>query len=159
MNVERRTSRVERLGHVSSVEGRTQDEEGRYLSNVESRESNMECRRRVKARFRFQKLEVWQSARQLSHRIYQLPRSFPPEEQFGLTSQLRRAAVSVVLNIAEGSGRNRTRISRIFSNKHTVRQWKSRLSFTWPSMSTIPSLRMRTHFWRISRSSQPRLPP
>ena len=60
----------------------------------------------MKARFRFQKLEVWQSARKLSHRIYQLTRSFPPEEQFGLTSQLRRAAISVVANIAEGAGRN-----------------------------------------------------
>ena len=57
-------------------------------------------------RFRFEKLEVWQSARLLNREVYQVTRSFPVNEQFGLTSQLRRASVSVPSNIAEGSGRN-----------------------------------------------------
>lgn len=45
-------------------------------------------------------------ARRLNHAAYQVTRDFPKSEQFGLTSQLRRASVSVSSNIAEGSGRN-----------------------------------------------------
>lgn len=50
-------------------------------------------------------LKVWQRARSLVLECYALSRDFPREELFGLTSQLRRAAVSVVANIAEGHGR------------------------------------------------------
>jgi four helix bundle protein len=47
----------------------------------------------------------WQKAMQLSVAVYELTRSFPREELYGLTSQLRRASVSIVSNIAEGHGR------------------------------------------------------
>jgi four helix bundle protein len=60
----------------------------------------------MKARFRFEKLEVWQEARKISGSIYRLTQKFPSHEMFGMTSQLRRAAVSISSNIAEGSGRN-----------------------------------------------------
>jgi four helix bundle protein len=50
-------------------------------------------------------LEVWQESRKLVNHIYGLTRSFPKEEQFGLTNQIRRAGVSVSSNIAEGCGR------------------------------------------------------
>jgi four helix bundle protein len=50
-------------------------------------------------------LEVWSKSIELSVSIYQLTRSFPAEERFGLASQLRRASVSVPSNIAEGAGR------------------------------------------------------
>lgn len=50
----------------------------------------------------FEDLIVWQKAHALVLNIYQLSRSFPREETYGLTSQLRRAAVSVPANIAEG---------------------------------------------------------
>lgn len=60
----------------------------------------------AKVRFRFQKLEVWQDARRLNLEIYRLAGKFPAAEQFALTSQVRRAAVSIAANIAEGSGRN-----------------------------------------------------
>lgn len=50
----------------------------------------------------FEDLVVWQKAHRFVLRAYQLTRSFPRDEQFGLTSQLRRAAVSVPSNIAEG---------------------------------------------------------
>ena len=53
----------------------------------------------------FRELQVWQKAMQLTVAIYQLTRSFPREELYGLTGQLRRAAVSVPSNIAEGHGR------------------------------------------------------
>ena len=53
----------------------------------------------------FRDLKVWQRAMELVTKVYQFTRTFPAEERFGLTSQLRRAAVSVPTNIAEGSGR------------------------------------------------------
>ena len=55
--------------------------------------------------FRFEKLVVWQKAIQFADRVYSATRNFPSDERFGLTSQMRRAAVSVASNIAEGSGR------------------------------------------------------
>jgi len=57
----------------------------------------------------FQDLRVWVEARQLSQVIYQATMTFPKEEIYGLTSQLRRAAVSISSNIAEGSKRLTTK--------------------------------------------------
>jgi four helix bundle protein len=54
----------------------------------------------------FKELVVWQRAVQLSLAIYELTGSFPGSERFGLTNQMRRAAVSVASNIAEGYGRS-----------------------------------------------------
>ena len=50
-------------------------------------------------------LEAWQEARLLTKEVYETTSRFPNAETFGLTAQLRRACVSVVSNIAEGSGR------------------------------------------------------
>ena len=55
---------------------------------------------------RYQDLKVWQKAMDLVEIIYELSKSFPDEEKFGLTSQIRRSAVSIPSNIAEGSGRS-----------------------------------------------------
>ncbi len=55
--------------------------------------------------FKFEKLEVWQEAVAYADAIYDATRSFPGNEQYGLTSQVTRAAVSVSANLAEGSGR------------------------------------------------------
>jgi four helix bundle protein len=54
----------------------------------------------------FKDLVVWQRAVQLTVVIYKLTSSFPVDERFGLTNQLRRASVSVASNIAEGYGRS-----------------------------------------------------
>lgn len=54
----------------------------------------------------FKELKVWQVSRQLVKEVYVLTSNFPSEERFGLISQLRRCAVSIPSNIAEGSGRN-----------------------------------------------------
>jgi four helix bundle protein len=55
--------------------------------------------------FNFEKLDVWQKAIDFADLIYNETRTFPPEERFGLTNQLRRASVSISSNIAEGSSR------------------------------------------------------
>lgn len=56
--------------------------------------------------FNFEKLETWQKAIQLADLVYTLTRAFPDDERFGLTSQMRRAAVSISSNIVEGSSRH-----------------------------------------------------
>ncbi|NJM66372.1 MAG: four helix bundle protein [Acaryochloris sp. RU_4_1] len=53
----------------------------------------------------YQDLRVWQEAMTLAERCYQVTKEFPKEEMYGMTSQVRRAAVSVPANIAEGYGR------------------------------------------------------
>ena len=54
----------------------------------------------------FRDLIVWQKAVELSIAIYNLTSEFPRDERFGLTNQMRRAAVSIASNIAEGTGRS-----------------------------------------------------
>jgi four helix bundle protein len=54
---------------------------------------------------RFTDLRVWRESHYLSLEIYKLTKDFPSDERFGLTSQLRRAAVSITSNIAEGFNR------------------------------------------------------
>ena len=51
-------------------------------------------------------LDVWKLAMELAERAYAATRSLPKEELYGLTSQIRRSAVSIAANIAEGAGRN-----------------------------------------------------
>ena len=51
-------------------------------------------------------LKIWIKAIDLAVEVYRVTSSFPPEEKFGLTSQSRRAAVSIFSNIAEGAGRS-----------------------------------------------------
>lgn len=53
----------------------------------------------------YQKLIVWKEAHKLCLWIYQTTREFPPEEKFGLTSQMRRSAASIPTNIAEGNAK------------------------------------------------------
>ena len=54
----------------------------------------------------YRDLVAWQVAIELTDRVYACTRTWPRDEAFGLTSQVRRAAVSVAANIAEGQGRN-----------------------------------------------------
>jgi four helix bundle protein len=56
----------------------------------------------------YKELTVWQKAMSLAKEIYFITQSFPEVEKFGLTQQLKRAAISVPSNIAEGWGRNST---------------------------------------------------
>jgi four helix bundle protein len=57
----------------------------------------------------YRDLEVWQLAMDLAVQCYQITKAFPREEIYGLTSQIRGAAVSVPANIAEGQGRQHTK--------------------------------------------------
>jgi four helix bundle protein len=56
--------------------------------------------------FRFEKLDVWQKAIVFADSVCAVTATFPSDERFGLTNQMRRASVSVSSNIAEGSGRS-----------------------------------------------------
>jgi len=62
--------------------------------------------------FSFEKLNVYNKANEFLNDIYLLTRSFSRDEMFGLTSQLRRAAVSISVNIAEGSARTKKDFNR-----------------------------------------------
>ncbi len=53
--------------------------------------------------FKFEKLEIWKASIDLADKVHLLTRNFPKEEMFSLTSQMKRAADSISLNIAEGS--------------------------------------------------------
>ena len=54
----------------------------------------------------FQNLKIWQKAMRIAKKVYLISSEFPSEEKFGLTSQIRRSAISIASNIAEGAGRN-----------------------------------------------------
>lgn len=66
--------------------------------------------------YSFENLEVWQLARKMRVEIYKLTYKFPKEEQFNLTSQLRRAIGSVSANLVEGSGRATDKDKAYFTN-------------------------------------------
>ena len=78
----------------------------RYQLEVEGREPNGQNKG---MQFRFEKLEIWHEARAINRVIYGIAREFPKHEIFAMTSQIRRATVSISANIAEGSGRNSDR--------------------------------------------------
>ena len=73
--------------------------------------------------FDFEKLRVYQQALEFIDRVYEITRGFPPEERFGLTDQFRRAATSIALNIAEGSGGSKTEFRRFLRvSRRSVRE-------------------------------------
>jgi four helix bundle protein len=69
----------------------------------------------------FTKMPVWQSAHRLVLLVYRLTSTFPREEQYALTSQIRRASVSVSSNVAEGFGRQHSRDKAQFYYMHAAR--------------------------------------
>jgi four helix bundle protein len=77
-------------------------------------------------------LQVWQRGMQIAEDIYAWTAAFSPDERFGLTSQLRRSAISVPANIAEGNARNSTRDYLRFLSIALGRWPKSRLFWNLP---------------------------
>jgi four helix bundle protein len=65
--------------------------------------------------YSFESLDVWKEARKLVKKIYLLTSHFPPEEKFGLVSQMRRAVLSISTNTAEGSSRTSLKDQARFS--------------------------------------------
>ena len=63
---------------------------------------------------KYKDLKVWQKGIELTTHIYKVTSSFPSDEKFGLTHQIRKASVSIPSNIAEGAGRNGTKEFRHF---------------------------------------------
>ena len=60
-------------------------------------------------KYSFEKLEVWKDAKDLVKKIYQITENYPKEEIYIMVSQMRRAAISISSNIAEGCGRTNTK--------------------------------------------------
>ena len=65
--------------------------------------------------YSFEKLECWQHARKLAVWVYEVTKSFPQEEKFGMVSQMRNASVSISSNIAEGTSRKTMKDQAHFS--------------------------------------------
>ncbi len=76
----------------------------------------------------FRDLRVWQEAMRLTAEIYKSTANFPKKEQYGLTQQIRRAAVSVPSNIAEGKVTTPIRSSCVSSFTREGRSWNYRHS-------------------------------
>jgi hypothetical protein len=93
-------------------------------------------------------LTLWQLGMEIAERIYRVTRDFPTDERFGLVAQLRRAAVSVPANIAEGNARSRRRSICSFSRLPSDPWQKSKRSLTFPFDSPLVS-RIRCENWLI----------
>ena len=72
--------------------------------------------------FYFEKLEVWKNSRDLYYEIHELTKKFPADEKIGLTSQIRRASVSISLNLSEGSSRNTRKDQAKFTSVLRLRE-------------------------------------
>ncbi len=72
----------------------------------------------------YKNIKAWQLADKLAIKVYEATKSFPKEEVYGLTSQMRRAAVSVPANVAEGSGRahNKEYLQFLFIARSSARE-------------------------------------
>lgn len=87
--------------------------------------------------FKFEKLEIWELANQYADKIYDLTQTFPKEETYNLTDQLRRAANSIPTNIAEGSGG--------FSVKDFCNYLNIAIKSTYETVSLLYRARLRNY--------------
>lgn len=80
----------------------------------------------------FERLEIYQLAEDLVAKLYQITKNFPKEEIYGITSQLRRAIVSVAVNIAEGYGRYhfKDRVLFLYNARGSLLETKSLLNIS-----------------------------
>lgn len=113
----------------------------------------------------FEDLEVWQLGTHLTFKAYKLTESFPEREIYGLTNQIRRAAVSIPANVAEGFGRYHymDRVKFLLSARGSLNELKSHLlisqelgfandGFVGPALELIESLSVKlNNFIRVTR--------
>ena len=74
--------------------------------------------------FYFEKLEVWKNSRVFVKEVYEVTNSFPVKEQFSITSQIRRASLSITANIAEGFSRQTNKEKSRFINIAYSSSWE-----------------------------------
>lgn len=81
----------------------------------------------------FEEMPLWQQAHAFAVRIHEITESFPPHERYGLTSQLRRSAVSVAANIAEAFGRYhyRDKLTFYYNSRGSACETKSHLCYAY----------------------------
>ncbi len=79
----------------------------------------------------FEDMPVWQKSMDLAARIFEITQSLPRKEDYGLTSQIRRAALSVSGNLAEGFGRNHTKdkLNFYFASRGSLAESKNHLIY------------------------------
>jgi four helix bundle protein len=79
----------------------------------------------------FEDMPVWQKAMELAKKVFQLTEGLPRKEDYGLTSQLRRSALSVPGNLAEGFGRQHTKdkLNFYYASRGPLAETKSRLIY------------------------------
>jgi len=108
-------------------------------------------------------LEVWQEAMRLAREIYRASADFPADERFGLTRQIRRSAVSVASNVAEGAGRGSKPeysrfllIARGSLMELDTQLWLCRDLFSFDDSQIRPALeRLTAKLNSLIRSKQP----
>lgn len=99
----------------------------------------------------YRDLIVWRKAKTLAVDVYRCTQSFPKAETYGLTSQMRCAAVSIASNIAEGQGRLTKGEFTQFSGMHEDLSWKLQTQF---AIASDLSLIEEENFLRIETESQ-----
>lgn len=82
----------------------------------------------------FEEMPVWEKAMDLAQQIFALTEGLPKKEDYGLTSQIRRSALSVSGNLAEGFGRHHTKEKM---NSSTTRRRNSTMSIRWAIWNSI----------------------
>ena len=103
----------------------------------------------------FRKLKVWQRAMDFVAEIYKLSAGFPRTEQFGLTSQIRRAATSIPLNVAEGAGSGSNPEFQRFlsyalrSSYEVMTAWRLH-----NASATAPQIQHRLSYPKLTKSQQ-----
>lgn len=90
----------------------------------------------------FEELKIWKKGHQLMLKVYKVTRGFPKSERYGLISQLRRAALSVPANIAEGHGRYHyaESIHFLFNARGSAEEVRSHLM----AAKDIPSIKLKS---------------
>ncbi len=94
----------------------------------------------------FKKYEIWQLGHELVLSLYKETRNFPKEELYGIISQIRRAAVSIPANIAEGCGRDSDKEFNYFLNIALAQLLKLNFCRFYPKTSDI-SITTDFNFW------------